>query len=265
MKTIFALALSTILFACNSNQKDHKINQPKKETPTEKVADKKSKKDTVYELISAYDNPKMANQIIDNKKTLKELSDKQVFLDIQTKLLPKLPSEQQTFFQENPDYELISLAKGSLFEKNSNDFAFIVYDKKKNKISILFYNGVTDKYVKLHEDIKVIDGFRTEVSDDYPSGSPEYQFANDFLIYDQSQLEKSTNTYLEYPQIKITDISKDEDFVLKHGSFAKKASKTNLAHTFCIATSNVYSNWDCLQYNKTNNTFLYFYTQAFAD
>ncbi|MFH6989148.1 hypothetical protein ACHRVW_15515 [Flavobacterium collinsii] len=267
MKKIFTSFIFILLFACNSKQKqqDSTITKTKEEIPTEKIIAKNSKPDAVNYQISIYDNPKAVDQIMNHKESLKQLSEKNIFLDIHTKLLQKLPEEQQSFFQKNPDYELLSLAEGSLFEEKSNDFAFIVYDKKKVKISIVVYNATTSKYALIFQDIKVVNGIKNGDCNSSSFGTFDYQFALDFFIYNQDYLEKSTASYLEYPNLKITDISKDKDFVLNKGCFSKKVLKTNLAHTLCIATSSVYSNWDCLRYDKTNNTFLIFYTQAFAD
>ncbi|WP_291286509.1 hypothetical protein [Flavobacterium sp.] len=265
MKKILIPVLLTVLYACNSKQEDPKIATTQKETPAAKASEKKSEKIAVDYETSAYDDPKIADRVSEQKENLKELSEKKVFLDIHTKLLQKLPKEQQSFFLTNTDYEVLSIAKGSLFEENSNDFAFIVYDKKKVRISIVLYNGITSKYAKLYEDIKVVNGVKDEDSGNYSFGTSDYQFAYEHLIYNKDYLEKSTGTYLESSNLKITDISKDEDFVLDHGTFAKNVSKTNLAHTLCIATSSVYSNWDCFRYDKTKHTFILFYSQAFAD
>jgi len=265
VKKTFILFIFSLLSACNSKQQDNKVTDTKKEVSTEKIVAKNSKSDSVDYEISTYDNPKVADQVINQKESLRELSEKKIFFDIHTKLLQKLTEEQQSFFRKNPDYELLSVAKGNLFQENGNDFAFIVFDKKKVKISIVVYNAATSKHALLFQDIKVVNGLKNEDCGSYSFGTFDYQFANDFFIYNKEYLEKSTQSYLEYSNLKITDISKDEGFILDQGCFSKKVSKTNLANTLCIATSSVYSNWDCLRYDKTNNTFLIFYTQAFAD
>lgn len=264
---IVLVIFTLLLISCNSKQEDNKVTHAEN-TKKEITKDNNLKTkpvDSIQYQISTYDNPEDADQISKEKESLKRLSEKNIFLDIHNKLIQKINKEQQSFFQTNPDYELLSTAKGSLFQENSNDFVFIVYDKKNLKISILLYNGTTNTYAELYKDIKVVNGLKNADCNFYSFGTLDYQFANEFLVSNEEYLAKSTESYLEYKPVKITDISKDQDFILKDGCFAKNASKTNLANTLCFATSAVYNNWDCLRYNKTNNTFLIFYGQAFAD
>ncbi|WP_264529702.1 hypothetical protein [Flavobacterium sp. N502540] len=268
MKNIAALVCLTLLFACNSKQTEDKTNTPehtKKESAQKTPSQSKPAGSPNYE-ISTYDNPEFASNIKLHKEQLKQFSEKKLFSVIHDKWIQKLSKEQQAFFSENPNYELLSMAKGNLFQNDSNDFVFIVYDKKKTKISILLYNGLTYKYAELYKDIKVENGFADGNSDIVFTRSLDYQFADEFLFYNEDALKEHPDNYLEtYVAAKITDLSKDDDFALDHGSFAKNVSRTNLSNTLCLATSSVYSNWDCLRYDKTNHTFLIFYTQAFAD
>ncbi|MEN2399921.1 hypothetical protein GKZ90_0009045 [Flavobacterium sp. MC2016-06] len=264
MKNKIALIFFTlVLFACNSkqqNDKENTINNTKKE----KIG-KSKPVDSIHYQISIYDNAKFKDEIKDHKESLKKLSEKKLFLNIHNKLIQKLTVEQQSFFNTNSNYELLAVAEGNLFEENSNDLVFIVYDKENVKISILTYNGITSKYAILYEDIKVENGLENANCGSYSFGTLDYQIAEEFLIYKEETLVKNLDSYLEYSPVKITDLSKDEKFLLKDGCFAKKVSRTNLANTLCLATSSVYNNWECLRYNKTNNTFLIFYSQAFAD
>lgn len=262
------LVIFTLLqISCNSKQEESKVNHVDN-TKKEVTKDSNLKAKTVDSIqyqISTYDNPEDADRISKEKESLKRLSEKNIFLDIHNKLIQNISEKEQSSFKTNPDYELLSTAKGSLFQENSNDFAFIVYDKKNVKISILLYNGTTNTYAELYKDIKVVNGLKDADCNFYSFGTLDYRFANEFLVSNEEYLAKSTESYLEYTPVKITDISKDENFILKDGCFAKKVSKTNLSNTLCIATSNAYNNWECLRYNKTNNTFLIFYGQAFAD
>ncbi|URC11081.1 hypothetical protein [Flavobacterium sp. B183] len=266
--TIAVVGLTLLLFACNSKQSEDKINTSgitKKESTHTKTSENKSVGSPNYE-ISTYDNPEFASNIKLHKEQLKQFSERKLFSVIHDKWIQKLSKEQQSFFSENLNYELLSMAKGNLFQDDSNDFVFIVYDKKKVKISILLYNGQTSEYAELYKDIKVENGFANTNPDAGFFRTLDYQFADEFLFYNEDALKEHPDNYLEtYVAAKITDLSKDEDFALDHGSFAKNVSKTNLSNTLCLATSSVYSNWDCLRYDKTNHTFLIFYTQAFAD
>ncbi|WP_289658293.1 hypothetical protein [Flavobacterium panacagri] len=268
MKNKIALILFTLLIiSCNSKQQENKINKEdnqQKETSPQ-IINKKKESESVNYQVSTFDNPQDNDRIQREKESLKQLSEKKIFFNIHNKLIEEIDAEQQSYFKKNHNYELLSIAKGSLFQENSNDVAFIVYDKKNEKISILLYNEKSSTYAELYKDIKVINGLKDANCNFYSFGTLDYQFANEFLISNEDYLEKSIESYLESSYLKITDISKDENFILKDGCFAKNVSKTNLANTLCFATSAVYNNWECLRYDKKSNTFLIFYGQAFAD
>jgi len=215
-------------------------------------------------LTSTYDNPEFANKLISHRESLKQLSDKKVFSHINAKLTETLIEKHQEYFKTKVDYELLSVAKGDLFQESKNDFVFIVYDKKNQRVSILVYNEMTNKYLELFRGIKVENGLKDANCNYCTFGSLDYQLADE-IVYQEEYLIKKPESYLDSPSCKITDISKDEDFVLKSGCFSKKVSKSNLSNSLCIATSSVYNNWECLKYDKTTNTFLIFYGQAFAD
>lgn len=219
---------------------------------------------TDYE-ISTYDDAAFVNKLISHKESLKQLSDKKVFSIINDKLTQTLSEKHQEYFKTMVDYELLSITKGDLFQANSvNDYAFMVYDKKNQRVSVLVYNQTTNKYFELYRDIKVENGLKTANCNYYAFGTLDYQLANE-VVYQNEYLIKKPESYLESTPCKITDILKDKTFILKSGCFSNKVSKTNLLNSLCIATSSTYNNWECLKYDKASNTFLIFYGQAFAD
>lgn len=262
IKIAFIL-LSLALSSCNSKQQEKTTD--KKETVQESSKANKTDKtaETIHYQISVYDDPQFADRILEDKESLKKLSEKKLFSNINAKMTEQLDEKQNQFFKTNPDYELLSFAKGSIFQTNSEDYIFVVYDIKNNKPKFLLFNATANTYAELFKDIKVENGL--EDCGSYSFGTLDYQFALENLIMNERAIEVNPGYYLEAPPVKVTDISKDENFALKDGCFSKKASKTNLENTLCISTSPVYNNWDCLKYNKTNNTFLIFYSQAFAD
>jgi hypothetical protein len=95
-------------------------------------------------------------------------------------------------------------------------------------------------------------------------GTIDYQLAGE-ILYQEESLIKNPENYTESSPIKITDISKNEDFFLKEGCFSKKVSKKETSGSLCIATSCVYNNWEALRYNPESDSFIIFYGQAFAD
>ncbi|MDY0986592.1 hypothetical protein SOM12_04140 [Flavobacterium sp. CFBP9031] len=266
MKNQIAFVLITLaLFSCNSKQQEK--NNPKKEIVQESSKANKTENTakTAHYEISVYDDPQFTDRILDTRESLKQLSNEKLFSNISAKFTAKLDEKQHQFFKTNADYELLSFAKGSIFQNNSEDYIFIVYDAKNNRTKILLFNATTNTYAELYKDIKVENGLENADCGSYSFGTLDYQFAVEHLITNEDAIRINPEYYLESPPVKITDISKDENFALKDGCFSKKASKKNFENTLCISTSPVYNNWDCLKYNKTTNTFLIFYSQAFAD
>jgi hypothetical protein len=263
IKTAFVLLLLA-LFSCNSKQQEKTTTKKEIAHDSIKTNNSKNTEASQYQ-ISVYDDPQFTDRILDTRESLKKLSANNLFSNISAKVTAKLKEKQSQFFKTNTNYELISFAKGSLFQKNSEDYVFIVYDVKNNRTKIILYNATTDKYAELYKDIKVKNDLEDANCNGFSFGTLDYQFAIEHLISNEDAITASPEYFLESPSVKITDISKDESFLLKDGCFSKKASKTNLESTLCISTSSVYNNWECLRYDETTNTFFIFYSQAFAD
>jgi len=199
-----------------------------------------------------------------DRETLKQLSDQKVFSVVDARLAQTLSERHQEYFKAKPEYELLSYAKGDLFQEGKEDYAFVVYDKKNIRISILLYNAMANKYSELFRDIKVVNGLVTADCNYGAAGTLDYQLG-ETIVYQERDLRKRPEMYLESIPCKITDLSKDSDFVLESGCFSKTFPKTNLANSLCISTDSVYNNWECLKYDKASNAFVIYYGQAFAD
>jgi hypothetical protein len=273
MRFLAILLLLAITFGCSSPQTD--------QHPTEKTADKeqitseKNDKENheaksegqagpVTFQTSTYDDPEFADRVSEHQVSLKELSDKGVFSAIHAKLVQKLGQKHQAYFKSKSDYELLAWAKGNLFRENKSDCGFIVYDKKNQRISILVYRETTDKYAELFRDIQVENGLENAGCNYSSFGTIDYQLAEE-ILYQEEYLVKNPENYLESSPVKITDLAKNEDFILKEGCFSKKVSKKETSNSLAIATSSVYNNWEALRYNEANNSFVIYYGQAFAD
>lgn len=272
MKKLSVIFILILFFSCSQQQENGKTIEKSAQTDKEGITKSESSSTTTeaetnnsneYQT-STYDNSEFADKLISHRETLKMLSDKNVFSAINSKLTQTLIEKHQEYFKTKIDYELLSIAKGELFQDKKNDCAFIVYDKKNQRVSILVYNEMTNKYLELFRDIKIENGLKDADCNYGTFGTLDYQLAHE-IIYQEEYLLKKPESYLESTPCKIADISKDEDFVLKSGCFSKKVEKSNLSNSLCIATSSVYNNWECLKYDKVTSTFLIFYGQAFAD
>ncbi|MFC6269873.1 hypothetical protein [Frigoriflavimonas asaccharolytica] len=272
MKKLFTICILTLFFACSTQQQSDKTSDNSAQTDKGIISKSESSAKTIEDktinstdyLTSTYDKPEFADKLKYHKETLKQLSEKKVFSEIDTTLKQTLILKHQEYFKTKADYELLSIAKGNLFQENKNDCAFVIYDKKNQRVSILVYNELTNKYFELFRELRVENGLETADCNYGAFGTLDYQLADE-IVYQEEYLIKKPQSYLESTPCKIVDISKDEDFVLKSGCFSKNVSKRNLSNSLCIATSSVYNNWECLKYNKATNTFLIFYGQAFAD
>ncbi|THU31122.1 hypothetical protein FAM09_28990 [Niastella caeni] len=270
IKQLITLCLLTACFACASKQPQEpevvganqvsKESIPQKATAKSDTIDVKADEAKGYE-ISTYDYPQYAD-IDQHKEKLKQLSDNRVFLAIHSKLIPTLNERHQKYFRSNSTYELLSFAKGDLFQNAKDDHAFIAYDKARQRILILVYNDLTNKYYELYRDLKIKDRLKSAECNygadlDYGLGE-EINYLMEYLI-------KKPESYLESSPCKIADLAKDETFVIADGCLLKQVAKTSLKNSLCISTSSVYNNWKCLKYDALKNEFYIYYAQAYAD
>ncbi len=278
MKLLASLFILVFIVGCSSEPQTDKTTSLKRETKQEQLVSEKadSKNDEVKSegqigkidfQTSTYDDPEFADEVAEHRESLKALSDKKVFSAIHAKLIQKLDQKHRAYFKSKPDYELLAAAKGDLFLEKKNDSGFIVYDKKNQRVSILVYRESAAGYAELFRELKVENGLETANCNYSSFGTIDYQLAGE-IIYQEESLIKNPENYLESSPIQITDISKNENFFLKDGCFAKKFAATDkkeTANSLCIATSCVYNNWEALRYDPVNNSFIIFYGQAFAD
>lgn len=272
MKHIIHVAAAILFIACSplhadktSSEKTEGISSDSNSSivSSQKEIEKKEATSNAYQ-ISTYDDSTQTKDLTRHRESLKQLSDKKVFSIIHSKLEETLPKKQQEYLRSMLDYELLSVAKGDLFQENNEDYVFIVYDKKKWRIDILVYNKQLDNYFELYRAINVENGLKDANCNYSAYGSIDYQLANE-IIYQAEFLVKKPESYLEAASCKITDLSKDKDFELKMGCLSKGWSRDHLSNALCISTSTAYNNWECLRYNKAKHSFVFFYGQAFSD
>ncbi len=259
MRRTTILFIATILVACSNQNKDQGQSESDKDSTVKSIQTDNLDKGFVK---SVYDNPDSDVKL--NQSRLKELSDSNVFTSVHSKLFETLTKNHQAFFKSRPDYQLLCIASGDLFQNNTKSSLFIVYDNKNVRISILTFNESTKKYSELYRETKVVNGLKDANCNYSAFGTLDYQFANE-LIYQRDYLIKKPEQFLEYQRCKIIDISKDKDMILEDGCFSKSFKPADYTKSLCLSTSFVYNNWECLSYDKSIDTFVIFYGQAFAD
>jgi hypothetical protein len=215
-------------------------------------------------IISTYEVSEVKEKIMPHQENLKEMDDVNVFSIIHSKLIPALDKKHKDFFISKPNYKLLSFTKGDLFQNNKNDYAFIVYDTKDERILIVVYNENSNKYDVLFKDIKIENRLNAALCNYSTFGTLDYQIGAE-IIYQKDFLIKNAEDYLESKICKVADITKDKDFILEYGCFSDTTFKSNPINSLCISTSSVYNNWECMKYDKERNIFIIFYGQAFAD
>ena len=274
MNQLIIIYFLTFLFACSPRQQSDitvaNDNLISSDSVSQNISIAKTdtaniKANNSYDhQISTYDIPEFATRLTILKESLKRLSNKNIFSIIHNKLVSTLTENHKKYFKTKLDYELLSFAKGDLFQNNRDDYAFVVYNKKTLQLSIIVYNKLINNYFELFREIKIVNGLESTDCNYVTSFTLDYLLAVE-IIYQEENLIKNPESYLELPVCKITDISKDNDFILERGCFSTKVSKTNLSNSLCIATSSVYNNWECLKYDRSKDIFIIFYGQAFAD
>jgi len=257
MKRVVTVSMLAILFSCSS--------QPKTDINTQAAASVAADSNAA-KAPTAPDSVNVPVQLKgDNtpENLLPQLYDRKVFSTIQSKLLPTLPEKQQQAIKNNPDLTLLSFATGDLFQNNKKDYVFLIYSKQKKSTGILLYNEQADNFKLLYDDVKVeneLDSMDCNNGIDRLDANLASEMADQAGYY-----AKDPASFLENKQLKITDISKDEDILVKDGCLSKKATKADYKNVLCIATSYVYNNWKGLRYDKTKDAFVIFYSQTFAD
>lgn len=215
---------------------------------------------------SVYDNPDLAYNVKSQKDNLKKLDDNKFFTFVHDKLLSTIKEKHQNYFKTKNDYALLYIAKGDLFLNSKEDFAFIVYDKKNIRISIVAYNEMKNEYFELYRNLKVENGLDSADCNYSAFGTLDYQIGGS-IEYFEGELIKKPESFFDYTFCKIANISKDGDIAMDYGCFTLRYPKENFLNTnsLIISTCTVYNNWECLKYNKATNSFTIFYGQAFAD
>ncbi|OQP59536.1 hypothetical protein A3860_37100 [Niastella vici] len=251
------MGILAILCACGSQQQhDTQIAH------TEQV----STDSASHKTPAATDTAQVSNEPvrgISDYDKLKLLAGKNVFSTLHSKLVATLPDSLKEVFKNSPDLDLLTSSKGNLFLNDKEDYAFVVYNKKKAGIELMVYDALANKFSALYSDIKV--------ENELPShgcGSAIDTLTKDieYKIGEQSDdMVKEPAKYLETPAIKIADISKDKDILIKDGCMSKRTTKADCKNALCIATSSVYNNWTCIRYDKAKNSFVVFFSQVFAD
>lgn len=268
MKKMIFYALLPLLISCHEagtkKTENTKISISTPEKSVEKIPESVKKAEKKVFVLSTYDDPEQKEQIKNHLNELQKLNDLGVFNQIHQKALLSLPSVQQAYFTSNPHYSVLCSSKGDLFHNGKADYAFVVYDEKNNRFSILIYNKLKNTYAELYRDLKVENGLENANCNYGQFGMLDYILADEF-IYQGDYLSKNPESYLEYPTCKIGGMKQDSDLILKEGCFSKKVDKSKLPVVLSITTSSVYNNWECLQYEPETNSFCIIYGQAFAD
>jgi hypothetical protein len=263
MRQLLLIIASAIIWvACSKKDQNNNVKEPTNpaavSTPTMSI---RAENDETF-LTSTYNNA--SHDLRYHRAVLKELSDSGVFSSIHAQLFSDLDDQHRKYFEARPNYALLYSTPGDLFQNGMQDHAFIVYDKRHSRVSILVYDYSKNLYSELFRDMHVKNGLDSTNCNYGAFGTLDYQVAEE-LIYQRSYLMKRPENHLKYMACKVVTIANDEDLILDEGCFAKNFSADYKSTVYCIPTSSVYNNWECLTYDKTTNSFIIFYGQAFAD
>jgi len=262
------LVINIILFSilgCTDKVKD--ISAVKENTlkpvATEKTTVKNSETFQKFEE-STYDRTDVKDRIENHQSALASLSENGIFKSISDPLLKKLSTKHEQYFLAHPEYELLSIAKGSLTADEKNDRVFVIFNNSESIITILIYQAEKDLYRELYRTVKVLNGLEDAGCNYGAFGTLDYQMGEE--IIDQKEfLEKNVGQFFEAVPIIMNGLKEDENFAPDHGCFSKGMGITKKVRFVAIPTSQIYNNWECLTYQKESDSFLIFYGQAFAD
>ena len=262
MRQFYIIGIFTIFLSCSTQSGDKQVdNSNTISADKDTVTTAKPDNGGNY-LTSTYDNS--GNDLDRHMASLKELSDSSVFNTIHNQVILTLDKKHQDYFNSHSDYEIIYSSSGDLFQNGKEDNGFIVYDQKHSRVTILVFDNVQNKYSELFNEVKVRNGLENAGCNYGTYGTLDYQ-VGDELIYQRDYLIENPLEQIGATKCKIVNIFKDENFALESGCFAKGFSEDKKTNSFCIPTSSVYNNWECLSYDKNKGEFIIFYGQAFAD
>lgn len=213
---------------------------------------------------STYDRTDLKDRIENHRSALASLSENGIFKSISDRLLKELSAKHEQYFSDHPEYELLSVAKGSLTADEKNDRVFIVFDTSQSIITILIYQAEKDLYRELYRTVKVENGLEDAGCNYGAFGTLDYQMGEE-IIYHQEFLEKNIGQFLEAESLVLNSLKGDENFAPEEGCFSKGMDTIKKVRFVAIPTSQIYNNWECLTYQKESDSFLIFYGQAFAD
>lgn len=264
-KTLFITAILLSILGCTDVYKNKSAVKENISKPvvTEKTTVKNS--ETFQKLEeSTYDRTDLKDRTENHQSALAALSENGIFKSISDPLLKKLSTKHEQYFSAHPEYELLSVAKGSLTAEEKNDRVFIVFDNNQSIIKILIYQEDKDLYRELYRTMKVINGLEDAGCNYATFGTLDYQIGEE--IIDQKEfLEKNVGQFFEAVPIIMNGLKEDENFAPDNGCFSKGMGITKKVRFVAMPTSQIYNNWECLTYQSASDSFLIFYGQAFAD
>lgn len=128
----------------------------------------------------------------------------------------------------------------------------------------MVYQADKNSYRELYRTAKVENGLEDAGCNYSTFGTLDYQMGEE-IIEQKEFLEKNVGQFFIAKPIILQGLKKDENFAPEHSCFSKGMSTAKKVRFVAIPTSQVYSNWECLTYQSSSDSFLIFYGQAFAD
>ncbi|EMJ98236.1 hypothetical protein LEP1GSC193_2437 [Leptospira alstonii serovar Pingchang str. 80-412] len=215
--------------------------------------------------LSTYDDSQYNHFTNIQKETLKTIFKSKAFNIIHDEYFKNNADRNYDYFKQHQEFIVIKVMPASFF--SNRDLIYIVYDSVISRIRIVIFNGIDNSFLKLYDDLKVINC----LSNDSCGFSPIYSM--DFSV--GGLLSESKDAIIKDPILfikkhdlaKYTNIKQDSTFIPSAGCFALGVNSNNLLdfNSFCVNTSLYYNNWECLKLEKQRNRFLHYYGQAFAD
>lgn len=270
LQTIFVYSLILGLISCQSSgittgQNTKKENQTidlEKETVSTSSRSSEATKAAID--TSMYTNPRFAQQTDRQREQLHKLAHAGIFDPIHLNMSDGLAASQAEYFQHHRNLLILAQAKGDIFGNGLSDRAYILYDKDRQQVDILFYDQKNASFKFLYRDINVSNTLR-QSDCFYASTTLDYVIADE-LIYQEDYMHLNKSNYLiDDHGFSIDNIAVDKQFDLKRGCLNKDFSRQDMSNTVCIPTSSVYANYQCLKYNRTKQIFEIYFSQEFAD
>ena len=202
------------------------------------------------------------NDAANVKNALIDLNQKGVFSTLHKENIATLSNEHQSYFKNNPQFDLLRYTQGNIFLNDKKDAAFVVYHKNEARVAIVLFNESENTYGELYAQYPVVNELK-DVQLPYAYQGTLVYVLGSTLMNIGMLLEGYPLGFLnrEPAPVSVYNIAKDPEFKgLKLGNLSKNIQKADVKSCLCVEIDISDFSLECLQYNADKKAFMLIYS-----